>query len=79
MATPVVEPSVSTPSSTINPRDSLVTKVEKHLESHRLKVQKLQEENQKLKATIAELKSNHSRVRRIPKAAKVSDADVPSA
>ena len=70
MATPTPQIDVPTTVSPGSSRDSLVTKVEKHLEAHRLKVQKLQEENQKLKSTIAELKSTHSRVRRIPKAPK---------
>lgn len=72
MANPTAPVDAPTPSPSV-PRDTLVTKVEKHLEAHRLKLQKIQEENQKLKATIAELKSTHSRVRRIPKAPKAPE------
>lgn len=68
---PVDTTADTTPTAAAGTRDSLVAKVEKHLETHRAKLQKLQEENQKLKSTIAELKSTHSRVRRIPKAPKV--------
>jgi hypothetical protein len=71
--TPPVETTTTTAASAAGARDSLVTKVEKHLEAHRVKLQKLQEENQKLKATITELKSTHSRVRRIPKAPKAPE------
>ena len=62
-ATPIPAESTSTPAS----RDTFLNKVEKHLDTYRAKISKLQEENQKLRAQNSDLKSANSRVRRIPK------------
>ena len=62
-ATPVPVVAPSTPAS----RDTFLNKVEKHIDTYRAKISKLQEENQKLRAQNADLKSANSRVRRIPK------------
>jgi len=47
--------------------ETTIGKIQKHLDSLKCRNDKLAEENQKLKATISELKSLNSRVRRIPK------------
>lgn len=59
-ASPVLETSA--------PADPLMGKVAKYLDAHQTKIRKLQDDNQKLRAQITELKSMNSRVRRIPKA-----------
>ena len=47
--------------------DSIVSKVQKHLDQLKAKNQKLTEDNAKLKQQLAEARSSHSRIRRIPK------------
>ncbi len=47
--------------------DSIVTKVQKHLDQLKAKNQKLADDNAKLKQQLAEARSSHSRIRRIPK------------
>jgi cell division septum initiation protein DivIVA len=47
--------------------DSIVCKVQKHLDQLKAKNTKLAEDNAKLKAQLAEARSSHSRIRRIPK------------
>lgn len=68
MATPTETP-IETTSATdaAVPKDALVLKVEKCVESYRTKIQKLQEENQRLRASLSEVRNSNSRVRRIPK------------
>lgn len=76
MVTPAQTAETATaPAAPPAPKDSLVTKVEKYVEGYRAKIQKLQEENQRLRATIAEARNTNSRVRRIPKKA-AAPADV---
>ena len=48
--------------------ETTIAKITKHLDSLQARNNKLAEENKKLKAAMAELKSLNSRVRRIPKA-----------
>jgi len=50
--------------------ETTITKIQKHLDALKARNDKLAAENQKLKGTIAEMKSLNSRVRRIPKAAQ---------
>ena len=59
--------------TTALPKDSLVSKVEKHVEAYRAKIQKLQEENQRLKAALSQVRNVNSRVRRIPKKAAATE------
>lgn len=47
--------------------ESIVAKVQKHLEQLKTRNAKLVQENAKLKAALVEAKSSHSRIRRIPK------------
>ncbi len=47
--------------------DSIVTKVQKHLDQLKAKNQKLADENAKLKQQLTDARSSHSRIRRIPK------------
>ena len=47
--------------------DTIVSKVQKHLDQLKAKNTKLGEDNAKLKAQLAEARSSHSRIRRIPK------------
>lgn len=49
-------------------KDALLLKVEKGLDQYRAKIAKLQQENDRLRALNQELRSAHSRVRRLPKA-----------
>jgi SMC interacting uncharacterized protein involved in chromosome segregation len=63
--TPIETPAPAAPAAA--PKDALLVKVEKCVESYRTKIAKLQEENQRLRTTIAEARNTNSRVRRIPK------------
>lgn len=47
--------------------DSLIGRVQKHIESLKVKTTKLAEENARLKQQLAESKASNSRIRRIPK------------
>jgi cell division septum initiation protein DivIVA len=47
--------------------DTIVSKVQKHLDQLKAKNTKLAEDNAKLKAQLSEARSSHSRIRRIPK------------
>ncbi len=51
--------------------DTLVSRVQKHIEALKVKNTKLTEENSRLKQQLAEIKASNSRIRRIPK--KVAD------
>lgn len=62
--------SVAVPEASV---DSIVSKVQKHLDQLKAKNLKLVEDNQKLKQQLSEAKSSHSRIRRIPKK-KAADA-----
>lgn len=65
--TPVETSTAAAASKDWTPKDSLVLKVEKCVDSYRAKIQKLQEENQRLRASLSEVRNSNSRVRRIPK------------
>lgn len=73
------ETPVATETSSLLAKDSLVAKVEKHVEAYRAKIQKLQEENQRLKAALSQVRNVNSRVRRIPKKAAAATEEVVSA
>lgn len=47
--------------------DTIVSKVQKHLDQLKAKNTKLAEDNAKLKTQLTEARSSHSRIRRIPK------------
>lgn len=49
--------------------ETIATKVQKHVDSLHVKIQKLTEENAALKAQLHELRASNSRIRRIPKKA----------
>lgn len=62
--------------------DTLVGRVQKHIDALKQKNAKLAEENSRLKQQLAELKASHSRIRRIPKktaAAAETQTDAPPA
>ena len=65
--------------------DSLVTRVQKHIDTLKTKNDKLVGENGRLKQQLADLKASNSRIRRIPKKtaaaadAETSEAATPSA
>lgn len=48
-------------------KETLATKVQKHVDSLHAKIAKLSEENAALKAALHEAKASNSRIRRIPK------------
>ena len=52
---------------TMEATDSLVTRVQKHIDTFKVKNTKLAEENSRLKQQLADLKASNSRIRRIPK------------
>ena len=58
--------------------DTIVTKVQKHVDSLKAKNTKLAEDNAKLKAQLTAAKQIHSRVRRIAKKAPV-EGEAPAA
>lgn len=47
--------------------DTLISRVQKHIEVLKVKNTKLAEENARLKQQLAEVKASNSRIRRIPK------------
>lgn len=47
--------------------DTLITRVQKHIDVLKQKNAKLAEENARLKQQLADLKASNSRIRRIPK------------
>ena len=49
--------------------ETIAGKVQKHVDSLHIKIQKLSEENAALKAQLHELRASNSRIRRIPKKA----------
>lgn len=49
--------------------DTLVTRVQKHIDALKVKNTKLVEENARLKQQLTDLKASNSRIRRIPKKA----------
>jgi hypothetical protein len=51
------------------PTESVLVKVQKYVDTLKAKNAKLLDENAKLRATVQELRSSHSRIRRIPKTA----------
>jgi outer membrane protein assembly factor BamA len=62
--------------STTTTEDALLTKLAKAFENQRIKIDKLNADNQKLKETIAQMKYANSRVKRIPKTTTTA-AEVP--
>ena len=57
---------------TMEASDTLISRVQKHIEALKVKNSKLAEENARLKQQLSEIKATNSRIRRIPK--KPSDA-----
>lgn len=49
--------------------ETIASKVQKHVDSLHIKIQKLTEENAALKGQLHELRASNSRIRRIPKKA----------
>lgn len=49
--------------------DTLLSRVQKHIEALKIKNTKLADENSRLKQQLSDLKASHSRIRRIPKKA----------
>lgn len=64
----------ASPSHTSESTDPLLSKISKHLDTYKAKISKLTEENTKLKKSYADLKSQTTRVRRIPTAAAAAVA-----
>lgn len=54
--------------------DSLVSRVQKHIDGLKTKNTKLTDENARLKQQLTDLKASHSRIRRIPKKAAAAAA-----
>ena len=64
--------------TTVESSDSIVGKIQKHLDGLKAKNGRLAEENQRLKSQLQEAKATHSRIRRIPKKpAEEPAADAP--
>lgn len=57
--------------------DTLVTRVQKHIDALKIKNTKLVEENARLKQQLTDVKASNSRIRRIPK--KATTAAAPTA
>lgn len=58
--------------------DSLVSRVQKHIDGLKVKNTKLAEENSRLKQQLSEAKASHSRIRRIPKKPATEPATEPA-
>lgn len=54
--------------------DTILSRVQKHIEALKIKNAKLVEENARLKQQLTDLKASHSRIRRIPKKAPDASA-----
>jgi hypothetical protein len=65
-------------STTTVAEDALLTKLAKAFENQRIKITKLNADNQKLKETIVQMKYTNSRVKRIPKTGTTT-AETPGA
>lgn len=59
--------------------DSLVSRVQKHIEGLKARNNKLVEENARLKQQLAELKATTSRIRRIPRKPSADSGASPAA
>ena len=59
--------------------DSLVSRVQKHIEALKARNNKLVEENARLKTQLAELKATTSRIRRIPRKPAAESGATPAA
>lgn len=60
-------PAAAAPAPSV--KETLGTKVQKHVDALHAKIAKLTEENAALKAAVHEAKASNSRIRRIPKKA----------